>query len=201
MQTDTDRNLTTETQDLSTFEDEALQHIDALYRTALRMTHNAQTAEDLVQDTLERAYAHYDRFQPGTNMRAWLFRILTNLAISGFRRQTAAPATLSLDGGDDDDFSLSRQLQLPDVHDGDVEGTVLSVIGEESIKRAIEDLPPEFRMAVLLADVEGFSYKEIAEILDIPRGTVMSRLHRGRRLLQRALWDQAQEAGIMKQAG
>lgn len=176
------------------FESEALPHLDALYRTALRLTRNAQSAEDLVQDTLERAYTHYDRFQPGTNMRAWLFRILSNLAISAYRRRSSAPPVESLDDGDD--FSLYDQLQATGVDGENVESRVLDLLGEESIREAIERLPMEFRMVVLLADVEGFAYKEIAEILGIPRGTVMSRLFRGRRLLQRSLWDQAQAAGI-----
>ena len=182
--------------DVALFEAEALPHLDALYRTARRLTRNDQAAEDLVQDTLERAYTHYDRFQPGTNMRAWLFRILSNLAISQYRRRSAAPAIESLDDGED--FSLYDQLAEGSDSGSDVEARVLDLLGEESIRAAIEALPIEFRMVVLLADVEGFAYKEIADILGIPRGTVMSRLFRGRRLLQRALWDQAQAAGISK---
>jgi RNA polymerase sigma-70 factor (ECF subfamily) len=182
------------------FETEALPHLDAMYRTALRLTRNPQAAEDLVQDTLERAYSHYDRFQPGTNMRAWLFRILGNLAISNYRRQSSRPQVDSLDK--DEEFSLYEQLQSGDASESsDVESRVLDLLGEESIKAAIEELPMDFRMVVILADVEGFSYKEIAEILGIPRGTVMSRLFRGRRLLQRKLWEQAQSAGITSKAG
>jgi RNA polymerase sigma-70 factor, ECF subfamily len=182
--------------DVALFEAEALPHLDALYRTARRLTRNDQAAEDLVQDTLERAYTHYDRFQPGTNMRAWLFRILSNLAISQYRRLSAAPAIESLDDGEE--FSLYDQLIEGGDTGSDVEARVLDLLGEESIRSAIEALPIDFRMVVLLADVEGFAYKEIAEILGIPRGTVMSRLFRGRRLLQRSLWDQAQAAGISK---
>jgi RNA polymerase sigma-70 factor, ECF subfamily len=182
--------------DVALFEEEAVPHLDALYRTARRLTRNDQAAEDLVQDALERAYTHYDRFQPGTNMRAWLFRILSNLAISQYRRRSAAPAIESLDDGEE--FSLYDQLLEGGDTGSDVEARVLDLLGEESIRSAIEALPIEFRMVVLLADVEGFTYKEIAEILGIPRGTVMSRLFRGRRLLQRSLWDQAQAAGISK---
>lgn len=182
--------------DVALFEAEALPHLDALYRTARRLTRNDQAAEDLVQDTLERAYTHYDRFQPGTNMRAWLFRILSNLAISQYRRRSSAPAIESLDDGEE--FSLYDQLVEGGDTGSDVEARVLDLLGEESIRAAIEALPIEFRMVVLLADVEGFAYKEIADILGIPRGTVMSRLFRGRRLLQRSLWDQAQAAGISK---
>lgn len=186
----------TTTRDVALFEEEALPHLDALYRTARRLTRNDQAAEDLVQDALERAYTHYDRFQPGTNMRAWLFRILSNLAISQYRRKSAAPAIESLDDGEE--FSLYDQLLEGGDTGSDVEARVLDLLGEESIRSAIEALPIEFRMVVLLADVEGFAYKEIAEILGIPRGTVMSRLFRGRRLLQRSLWEQAQAAGISK---
>ncbi|MFN0074361.1 MAG: sigma-70 family RNA polymerase sigma factor [Chloroflexota bacterium] len=182
--------------DVALFESEALPHLDALYRTARRLTSNDQAAEDLVQDALERAYTHYDRFQPGTNMRAWLFRILSNLAISGYRRRATAPSVESLDDGEE--FSLYNQLQASDGDGSDVEARVLDLLGEESIRAAIEALPMDFRMVVLLADVEGFAYKEIAEILGIPRGTVMSRLFRGRRLLQRSLWEQAQAAGISR---
>jgi RNA polymerase sigma-70 factor (ECF subfamily) len=196
MQTNHDAPQIDTPQDVALFESEALPHLDALYRTARRLTRNDQAAEDLVQDTLERAYSHYDRFQPGTNMRAWLFRILSNLAISQYRRRSTAPAIESLDEGEE--FSLYDQLQASGDAESDVESRVLDMLGEESIRAAIEALPMEFRMVVLLADVEGFAYKEIAEILGIPRGTVMSRLFRGRRLLQRSLWDQAQAAGISK---
>lgn len=199
MSPESDPTTTVSPPDVVSFEAEAVPHLDALYRTALRMTHQEQAAEDLVQDTLERAYAHYDRFQPGTNMRAWLFRILSNLAISAYRRRSHAPAFESLD--DVDDFSLFHQVVSSGGTASDVEARVLDIIGEESIRRAIDSLPPDFRMTVILADVEGFAYKEIAEILGIPRGTVMSRLFRGRRLLQRALWDQAQAAGITAKVG
>jgi len=196
MQTNHDAPQIDTPQDVALFESEALPHLDALYRTARRLTRNDQAAEDLVQDALERAYTHYDRFQPGTNMRAWLFRILSNLAISQYRRRSTAPTIESLDEGEE--FSLYDQLQAGSDAESDVESRVLDMLGEESIRAAIEALPMEFRMVVLLADVEGFAYKEIAEILGIPRGTVMSRLFRGRRLLQRSLWDQAQAAGISK---
>ena len=196
MQTNHDAPQIDTPQDVALFESEALPHLDALYRTARRLTRNDQAAEDLVQDALARAYTHYDRFQPGTNMRAWLFRILSNLAISQYRRRSTAPTIESLDEGDE--FSLYDQLQASGDAESDVESRVLDMLGEESIRAAIEALPMEFRMVVLLADVEGFAYKEIAEILGIPRGTVMSRLFRGRRLLQRSLWDQAQAAGISK---
>jgi RNA polymerase sigma-70 factor, ECF subfamily len=181
------------------FEEEALKHLDALYRTALRMTRNPQDAEDLVQETYLRAYRFFDKFQPGTNIRAWLFKILTNNYINSYRKAANEPRNTSLE--DTEEFSLYHQMarELPSGSLGwDVEAQVLDRFAEEDIREAIESLPPAFRMTVLLADVEGFSYKEIAEITGVSKGTVMSRLFRGRRLLQKALWERAREAGFAK---
>ena len=177
------------------FEDEALQHLDALYRTALRMTRNPSDAEDLVQDALVRAYRFYDRFEPGTNFRAWLFKILTNTYINSYRRKQSRPQESSLD--DTQEFFLYNQLSGDEGERvTDVEDTVLDQLGADAIQRAIDQLPPQFRTTVQLSDVEGLSYAEIAEATGVAKGTVMSRLFRGRRLLQRALWDQAQAAGF-----
>ena len=177
------------------FEEEALQHLDALYRTALRMTRNPSDAEDLVQDALVRAYRFYDRFEPGTNFRAWLFKILTNTYINSYRRKQGRPQESSLD--DTEEFFLYNQLGANQSdHVTTVEDTVLDRLGADAIQRAIDALPPQFRTAVQMADVEGLSYAEIADALGIAKGTVMSRLFRGRRLLQRALWDQARAAGF-----
>jgi RNA polymerase sigma-70 factor, ECF subfamily len=177
------------------FEEEALKHLDALYRTALRMTRNPSDAEDLVQDALVRAYRFYDRFQPGTNFRAWLFKILTNTYINSYRRKQGRPQESSLE--DTEDFFLYNQLSdEAGERVTDVEDTVLDRLGADSIQRAIDQLPPQFRTTVQLSDVEGLSYAEIAEATGVAKGTVMSRLFRGRRLLQRALWDQAQAAGF-----
>jgi RNA polymerase sigma-70 factor, ECF subfamily len=177
------------------FEQEALQHLDALYRTALRMTRNPSDAEDLVQDALVRAYRFYDRFEPGTNFRAWLFKILTNTYINSYRRKQGRPQESSLENTED--FFLYNQIKS-DANDvvNDVEDTVLDRLGADAIQRAIDQLPPQFRTTVQLADVEGLSYAEVAEATNVARGTVMSRLFRGRRLLQRALWDQARAAGF-----
>ena len=177
------------------FEAEALQHLDALYRTALRMTHNPSDAEDLVQDALVRAYRFYDRFEQGSNFRAWLFKILTNTYINSYRRKHARPQESSLE--DTEDFFLYNQLrdQSGD-RITDVEDTVLDRLGADAIQRAIDQLPSQFRTTVQLADVEGLSYADIAEATGVAKGTVMSRLFRGRRMLQRALWDQAQAAGF-----
>jgi RNA polymerase sigma-70 factor (ECF subfamily) len=177
------------------FEEEALQHLDALYRTALRMTRNPSDAEDLVQDALIRAFRFYDRFEPGTNFRAWLFKILTNTYINSYRRKHARPQESSLE--DTEDFFLYNQLR-DETGDRatDVENTVLDRLGADAIQRAIDQLPPQFRTTVQLADVEGLSYADVAEATGVAKGTVMSRLFRGRRMLQRALWDQAQAAGF-----
>jgi RNA polymerase sigma-70 factor (ECF subfamily) len=159
------------------------------------MTRNPSDAEDLVQDALVRAYRFYDRFEPGTNFRAWLFKILTNTYINSYRRKQGRPQESSLE--DTEDFFLYNQLS----DDGaervtDVEDTVLDRLGADAIQRAIDQLPPQFRTTVQLSDVEGLSYAEVAEATGVAKGTVMSRLFRGRRLLQRALWDQAQAAGF-----
>jgi RNA polymerase sigma-70 factor (ECF subfamily) len=177
------------------FEEEALKHLDALYRTALRMTRNPSDAEDLVQDALVRAYRFYDRFQPGTNFRAWLFKILTNTYINTYRRKQGRPQESSLE--DTEEFFLYNQLSADQGERvTDVEDTVLDGLGAAAIQRAIDQLPPQFRTTVQLSDVEGLSYAEIAEATGVAKGTVMSRLFRGRRQLQRALWDQAQAAGF-----
>jgi RNA polymerase sigma-70 factor, ECF subfamily len=177
------------------FEEEALKHLDALYRTALRMTRNPSDAEDLVQDALVRAYRFYDRFQPGTNFRAWLFKILTNTYINSYRRKQGRPQESSLE--DTEEFFLYNQLSADqEERVTDVEDTVLDGLGADAIQRAIDQLPPQFRTTVQLSDVEGLSYAEIAEATGVAKGTVMSRLFRGRRQLQRALWDQAEAAGF-----
>jgi RNA polymerase sigma-70 factor (ECF subfamily) len=175
-------------------EAEALGQIDALYRTALRLSRNPQDAEDLVQETYLNAFRSLDRFEEGTNLRAWLFRILNNAFISQYRRRKRRPSS-SLE--DVTDFYLYDHLL-----DGGVsprpenpEREVLERIGDERVLSALEELPVEFRQVELLADVEGFSYREIADILGIPIGTVMSRLYRARRRLQKTLWREAQDAG------
>jgi RNA polymerase sigma-70 factor, ECF subfamily len=177
------------------FEREVMQHLDALYRTALRMTHHQQDAEDLVQETSLRAYRFLDKFRPGTNLRAWLFKILTNTYINRYRKASNEPRVDSID--DTEEFALYNHLDTEAAsRGGSVEAQVLDRFAEDDIKRAIEALPPQYRITVLLADVEGFSYNDIAEITNVKKGTVMSRLFRGRRLLQKALIDQARAAGF-----
>jgi RNA polymerase sigma-70 factor, ECF subfamily len=175
-------------------EAEALTHLDALYRTALRLSRNAQDAEDLVQETYLNAFRSLDRFEEGTNLRAWLFRILNNAFISQYRRRKRRPSS-SIE--DVTEYYLYDHLveggAAPRTENPEQE--VLDRIGDEAVLRALEDLPVEFRQVELLADVEGFSYREIADILNIPIGTVMSRLYRARRRLQKMLWQEAQELG------
>ena len=177
------------------FETEALRHLDALYRTALRMTRSEADAEDLVQETYIRAFRFKDQFTLGTNMKAWLFRILTNTFINTYRRKAAQPDVTDLDGVDE--FSLYRRMADDRAASSspDPEAELLSRVVDTEVTDALEELPEKFRTTVLL-DVEGFSYKEIAEMLSIPIGTVMSRLHRGRKFLQKRLYDLARERGI-----
>ena len=177
------------------FEPEALRHLDALYRTALRMTRSEADAEDLVQETYIRAFRFRDQFTLGTNMKAWLFRILTNTFINTYRRRAAQPEVTDLEGIDE--FSLYRRMNTDRAASSspDPEAELLSSVVDTEVTDALEELPEKFRTTVLL-DVEGFSYKEIAEMLSVPIGTVMSRLHRGRKFLQKRLYDLARERGI-----
>ena len=175
------------------FERDAMQYLDQLYSAAMRMTRNPTDAEDLVQETYAKAYAAFHQFKPGTNLKAWLYRILTNTYINSYRAKQRRPEESDLD--DVEDLYLYRRIGgLEAARVGrSAEDELLDLFGEAEVKSAVEELPENFRMAVLLADVEGFSYKEIAEILDIPIGTVMSRLHRGRKALEKLLYDFAVE--------
>jgi RNA polymerase sigma-70 factor (ECF subfamily) len=175
------------------FEQEALSYLDALYRTGLRMTRSEADAEDLVQETYIRAFRFRDQFTPGTNLKAWLFRILTNTFINSYRRKVAQPRTTELD--DVEETTLHRHMTEATGGPPEPEQAVLDRVVDSEVTDALEDLPERFRTVVLL-DVEGFSYKQIAEMLDIPIGTVMSRLHRGRKFLQKRLYDLARERGI-----
>ena len=162
-----------------------MEYMSPLYTAALRMTRNAADAEDLVQETYLKAYRGFGGFEQGTNLKAWLYRILTNTFINSYRSKKRRPDESELD--EVEDLYLYRRLGgLEAVAVGrSAEDELMDMITDQEVKDAIEALPEQFRMAVLLADVEGFSYKEIAEILDIPIGTVMSRLHRGRKALQK----------------
>ena len=179
--------------DQKNFEQDAMQFAPQLYSAGLRMTRNPADAEDLVQETFLKAYRAYHTFTEGTNLKAWLYRILTNTYINRYRKQMRRPVETDL--GDVEDLYLYRRLG----DSGQVARSaeeVLERFVDEDVKAAVESLPEHFRLPVLLADVEGFSYKEIAEIMDVPIGTVMSRLHRGRKALERALWGFAREHGL-----
>jgi RNA polymerase sigma-70 factor (ECF subfamily) len=182
--------------DQARFADQAMEYMPSLYSAALRMTRNPADAEDLVQETYLRAYRGFGGFAEGTNLKAWLYRILTNTFINKYRAKKRRPEETDFD--DVEDFYLYRRLGgLEEARAGrSAEDELLDLLPETEVKEAVESLPENFRLAVLLADVEGFSYKEIADILDIPIGTVMSRLHRGRKALQKRLYDFAAERGL-----
>jgi RNA polymerase sigma-70 factor (ECF subfamily) len=183
--------------DPATFAEQAMPFMSSLYAAALRMTRNAADAEDLVQETYLKAYRGFGGFEEGTNLKAWLYRILTNTYINTYRAKKRRPEESDLE--DVEDLYLYRRLGGLEIASlgRSAEEDLLESYTDEEVKAAIESLPEQFRMAVLLADVEGFSYKEIAEILDIPIGTVMSRLHRGRKGLQKKLWEFAVERGLV----
>ncbi len=175
-------------------------YMDQLYGAARRMTRNADDAEDLVQETYLRAYKGYDRFTEGTNLRAWLFRILTNLFINEYRRRKRRPAEVDL--GDTDTLYMYKGLGGAELarRSRSAEDELLDGLTSAEVRNAIESVPDSYRVAVLLADVEGFAYKEIAEILDVPIGTVMSRLHRGRKKLREALQEYGRTRGLIEGA-
>jgi RNA polymerase sigma-70 factor (ECF subfamily) len=184
-----------ETELRARFERDVLPLLPSLYGAAMRMTRNPSDAEDLVQDTYLRAFRGFGGFQEGTNLKAWLYRILTNSFINTYRKKQREPQTV--EGPDDaDEWYLYDRLGGRNV-EVSAENEVLDRIPDADVKAALESLSENFRLAVLLADVEGFSYREIAEIMDVPIGTVMSRLHRGRKALERALFDTAKERGLI----
>ena len=170
--------------------------LDALYNTAYRMTRNAQDAEDLIQETYLKAYKHFDKFEEGTNLKAWLFKIMKNTFINSYRKNQSVPPHTDfsdIEGSFEDQVhpDSNRQIKNP-------EDELLDDVMDEDVQRALDELPPDYRMVILLADIEGFAYKEISEILDIPAGTVMSRLYRGRKLLEEAMLRYAREHGYLR---
>lgn len=173
--------------------EDAAPFMDALYGAALRMTRNPADAEDLLQETFLRGFRAYDRFEAGTNLRAWLFRILTNTFINSYRAKQRRPVETEL--GETEDLYLYRKLGglHADQVGKSAEDALLDLVTDERVTAAIRNLPERYRLPVVLSDIEGLSYKEIAEILEIPIGTVMSRLHRGRKALQQSLWELAEE--------
>src|SRR5438477_7524324 len=185
--------------DPATFEAQAMEFMPSLYTAALRMTRNPADAEDLVQETYLKAYRGFGGFEQGTNLKAWLYKILTNTFINMYRAKKRRPEQTELD--DLEDLYLYRRLGGAEraVAGRSAEDELLEHFTEAEIKEALEALPEQFRIAVLLGDVEGFSYKEIADILDIPIGTVMSRLHRGRKALQKRLYEFGRQRGLVRE--
>jgi RNA polymerase sigma-70 factor (ECF subfamily) len=186
--------------DRDDFAEQAMEYAPQLYSAALRMTRNRADAEDLVQEAFLKGYRSFHTFQEGTNLRAWLFRILTNTYINIYRAKQRRPQESDL--GEVEDLYLYRRLGSMETAAASLsaEEQFMDLFTDDEVKQALDDLPENFRLPVLLADVEGFAYKEIAEMLDIPIGTVMSRLHRGRKAMQRALYEYAEARGLTEPA-
>jgi RNA polymerase sigma-70 factor (ECF subfamily) len=179
------------------FEREALPHLPALYAAATRMTRHERDAEDLVQDTMLRAYRFFDTFEAGTNCKAWLFRIMTNVFCNKYREREREHQVLA--EAESSDVNVEQFVGGGAIEGRDAEGALLGKMVSADVEKALAQVPQDFRMAVILADLEDFSYKEIAEIMNCPAGTVMSRLYRGRKILQGLLYDYAVEQGIIPQ--
>lgn len=186
--------------DRQTFTAEAPQYAQQLFAGAVRMTRNRADAEDLVQETYLKAWRAYDSFEEGTNLRAWLFRIMTNTYINRYNAAQRRPTETDLD--EVEELFLYRRLGSIDQSrmNASAEDQMMELFTDDEVRGAIEELPDNFRLPLILSDVEGFAYKEIAEMLDIPIGTVMSRLHRGRKLMQKRLYEFARERGLVDEA-
>jgi len=182
------------------FTNDAMQYAPQLFATALRMTRNKADAEDLVQETFLKGWRAFDSYQQGTNLRAWLFRIMTNTFINKYNSQQRRPQETELD--EVEELFLFRRMGAFDQSkmSQSAEDQMLELFTDDEVKNAIEELPETFRIPVLLSDVEGFSYKEIAEMLEVPIGTVMSRLHRGRKAMQKMLYEYAKERGLVDES-
>jgi RNA polymerase sigma-70 factor (ECF subfamily) len=180
------------------FEKEAMAYVNQIYAAALRYTKNSHDAEDLVQDTYAKAFTSFHQFEEGTNLKAWLYRILTTTFINNYRKDQRRPQNAD---SELEDWQLAQAASHTSDQGKSAEDEVLENLPDGDIRRALEAIPEEFRLVIYYADVEGYSYKEIAEILDIPSGTVMSRLHRGRKLLREALREYARERGFVEVGG
>jgi RNA polymerase sigma-70 factor (ECF subfamily) len=182
------------------FTNDAMQYAPQLFSTALRMTRNRADAEDLVQETFVKGWRSFHTFQEGTNLRAWLFRIMTNTYINKYNAKQRRPDETELD--EVEELFLFRRLGAFDQSkmNASAEDQMLELFTDDEIKNALEELPEQFLLPVLLSDVDGFSYKEIAEMLGVPIGTVMSRLHRGRKVMQKLLYEYAKERGLIDES-
>ena len=181
------------------FEEQALQYMDQLYAAAMRLTRNPADAADLVQETFVKAYQAFGQFQQGTNLKAWLYRIQTNTFINNYRKNQRNPYQGTID--DLEDWQLGNAESATATSGRSAEAEAIDHLPDSAVKDALQAIPEDFRMAVYFADVEGFSYQEIADIMKTPVGTVMSRLHRGRRMLRDLLADYARERGIITPEG
>lgn len=190
-----DRDKETAAERTKRFERDALQYMNQLYAAALRYTKNPEDAQDLVQDTYAKAYTSFHQFEPGTNLKAWLYRVLTTTFINTYRKDQRRPQTSD---SELEDWQIAEASSHTSDQGKSTEDVVLENLPDSDIKKALAEIPEEFRMVVYLADVEGFAYKEIAEIVGVPAGTVMSRLHRGRKQLREKLSDYARERGYVK---